>query len=160
MKKCIKVLVTVLLLMSLSVISVFGAYYTTDDEALEALILHVNSARSTVCKSEVRYNQGTYNNKMICEHISMSGTQNNSKASTTVVLSGNGDQRKGSYAETAVYNVSGVHSGSAYKQGTSLSTNVTATVNDSNISVKSVLHSGNQASMCDYNKDHNFLLYK
>ena len=159
MKKCIKVLVTVLTLMSLSVISVFGAYYITDDEAFEAL-LHVSNARSTICKSDVKYNQGTYNNKMICEHISMSGTQNNSKASTTVVLSGNGEQRKGSYAETAVYNVNGVHSGSAYKQGTSLSTNATATVNVSNISVKSVLHCGNQVSMCYYNKDHYFLLYK
>ncbi len=142
-----------------STFGTFAAYFATDEEAYNNLMM-LSSSRSTICSNIVKENMGTYTDVMLIDHISMSGTQNDKIASTNVVITGTSSQKKSSYAETAVYNTNGVHFGSAYKAGTTLTSNAIAKVNVSSISVKSVLHIGKQEQMCEGDKVHNCLVYK
>lgn len=155
MKKKILVLLFVCAVISISTLTVFGVYYST-----EADLLNYLSRSTTICQNWSLTNQSTYSGKTITgSHLGtlMYCTQNGSQAKTQILY----DWGAGSncYCETYVYNNSGVLVGNAHKSGSKATVSATATVNVSSINVKSVLHVGYQPQGCNIG-EHCFLLFK
>ena len=144
----------VLVLFLMMPVTVFGAYYATEDDVLSSLF---NAQPKTViCQNVKETGCGTYTS-ITRSHVQMGCTQDAKKASTTVHF--NFGAGKSCYARTAVFNMAGVNAITVHKDGSSFLTTATASANVTNINVKSVLHTGMQPQFCSKG-EHNYLLMK